>query len=419
MSTDTESESVAAGSAPAITSTGPGTHAAAVPSASEPAGLTVNMTVPEAVSALVAEPRFRRFVRFFTGAEAPQTLSSADDARTASDFQATLGLRLLTALLARTAKQVEVWGTENLKRSPACLYISNHRDILLDPAILNRALIVHGKPLPHVVIGDNLLRTAWLRPVFRLCQCIVVQRDLKGKALYEHARRISEFVRASLTGEEPVWIAQRQGRTKDGVDKTEPALLRMLLMAYERAPAEQAGNLHVTPLAISYEMEPCDAAKAASTLGVRTRNSSENRARRDVGDILRGLLQPKGRIRLTIRPSIVLNHAEDRTRSKDRAEVITELAQSVDSEIRQGYAVWPTNYVAYDLLHDTTEHADLYTPEERDAFVDYIEHRATEIEADRDDAVGALFGLYARPVSGGQASIGKRRDESRDSPSFG
>ena len=356
------------------------------------------MTVPEAVSALVAEPRFKRLVRFVTGAEAQRTLSSANGARTELEFQSTLGLRLLTALLARTATRVDVQGTEHLRRSPACLYISNHRDVFLDSALLNRTLIAEGNPLPRVVVGDNLLRTSWLRPMFRLCGCIVVQRGLKGKQLYEHSRRVSELVRKLLCSDEPVWIAQRQGRTKDGIDKTEPALLRMLLMAYERGPVEQAGTPDVTPVAVSYEMEPCDTVKAAALIGTEVHNRSEDRARRDASDILRGLLQPKGRIRLTIRPPIALQQDANRSRSQDRAEVIARLAHTVDDEIRRGYKLWPTNYVAYDQLHQTAAHADCYNADEREAFVEHVHRSAAEINADRADAVAALYTLYARAV---------------------
>lgn len=373
-------------------------HRPMQPNSESEGELTLDMTVPEAVSALVADPRFRRLVRFFTGPEATQTLSSADEARTEFEFQATLGLRLLTALLKRTATQVEFRGTEHLNGSPACLYISNHRDVFLDSALLNRALIAQGKPVPHVVIGDNLLRTSWLRPMFRLCGCIVVQRGLRGKALYQHSRQVSELVRKSLSAEEPVWIAQRQGRTKDGVDKTEPALLRMLLMAYERAPCRQAEAPRALPVAVSYEMEPCDTSKAAALIGARTRNESKNGARRDVGHILRGLLQPKGRICLTIRPPITLDPSEGRVRSQDRADVIANLAHAVDEEIRRGYAVWPTNYAAHDLLHRTTAHASQYTPEDREAFEAYVRRGAQEIEADREEAVTALLTLYARSV---------------------
>jgi 1-acyl-sn-glycerol-3-phosphate acyltransferase len=361
--------------------------------------LTLDMTVPEAVSALVTEPHFRKLVRFFTGADASRTLDSANDARTEFDFQSTLGLRLLTALLARTARHVEVQGAEHLGSAPACLYISNHRDILLDSALLNRTLIAEGQTLPQVVIGSNLLKTPWLRPVFRLSRCIVVQRDLKGKALYEHSRRLSAYVRQSLSGEDSVWIAQRQGRTKDGEDRTEPALLRMLLMAYERAPVEQERELHVTPVAVSYEMEPCDVFKAASMIGANTRNRSESKARRDLSDILRGLMQPKGQIRLTIRPPVVLNHREAAARSKDRAEVIADLAQTVDHEIQRGYALWPTNYAAYDRLHDTSAHSGFYSSDDRAAFGEYVERRAAEIEANPKDAIEALLTLYARPVA--------------------
>jgi 1-acyl-sn-glycerol-3-phosphate acyltransferase len=287
-------------------------------------------------------------------------------------------------LLEQTAKQVTILGTEHLENLPACLYISNHRDILLDTAILNRALIERDKSIPHIIIGDNLLKATFLQPFYRLCRSVVVQRELKGKELFEHSLRLSEFVRSALTRNEPVWIAQRPGRTKDGIDRTEPALLRMLLLSYERKNDCCNQLLYVTPVAVSYEIEPCDVFKAAAS-------------------ILRGLVQPKGRITLAFRPPIVLDNSD--ARSSNRADKLATLASQVDREIADGYTLWPTNYIAYDLLRGRESYVEHYTNDERLRFVDYVERRALEIEAPIEHARRALLALYARPVSAEQTAL--------------
>jgi hypothetical protein len=313
-----------------------------------------------------------------------------------------MGVGLLTAILEHTAKQVTILGAEHVTNAPTCLYISNHRDIFLDTAILNRALIGQNKPIPHVIIGDNLLKATWLTPFYRLCRAVVVQRDLKGKELFEHSLRLSEFVKSALAREEPVWIAQRAGRTKDGIDRTEPALLRMLLLSYERQQTNRDRLLYVTPIAVSYELEPCDVYKAAAAIGARTKNGSKDRARHDTANILRGLVQPKGRITLAFRPSIVLDNAD--ARGSNRADKIAALASQVDREIVGGYTLWPTNYIAHDFLERNDAFAQHYTKDVQSWFVEYIERRAGEIEASPEDARRALLELYARPVSAEQTA---------------
>ena len=360
---------------------------------------SIAMTVPEAVRTMVAEPRFRRLVRTFAGPAAEMILHSADAANTELEFQATLGKLFLDVIVAKTSLGFEYQVPAQFREQPACLFISNHRDIVLDTALLNDALIANGKPVPHVAIGDNLLQTPWMIAFYRLCRAFVIRRELTGKQLYEQSRRVSEFVRNAIGRGEPVWMAQRPGRTKDGADKTEPGLLRMLLLAYERAtPSENDAPLYVTPVAVSYEIEPCDVFKAAAGIGAETKNASPDRARRDAAHIVRGILQPKGRIALTIRPPILADDGEGRCRGNNRADSIAALAQRVDQEIAAGYRIWSTNYLAHDLLHGSNEFSDRYNADEQAAFESYVTRRATEIVADPKDARVALLSLYARPV---------------------
>lgn len=365
------------------------------------ASLTIPLSVPDAVATLLKEPRFLRLLRVFARERADDILKVAAQSRTEAEFQNSMGVGLLSAILEHTSKGRDVVGLENLENVPACLYISNHRDIVLDSALLNSTLLGKNKIIPHVLIGDNLLQSTWLQPFYRLCKAVVVQRDIRGKELFEHSLRLSEFVRKTIAEGEPVWIAQRAGRTKDGLDRTEPALLRMLLLAYERNPTGLDQLLCVAPIAVSYEFEPCDVFKAAATIGATTKNASLDRARNDSANILRGLVQPKGRIRLAIRKPIYLDNSD--AKSSNRADKLTELAGIVDREITLGYQVWPTNYAAHDLLHDTSTYAANYTPAEREFFRDYIGRRTQEILAPEEEARSALLALYARPLLARQA----------------
>jgi 1-acyl-sn-glycerol-3-phosphate acyltransferase len=369
--------------------------------------LSIALTVPEAVSRLMGEPRLRRLVAAFSGSDAERILHLADDAQTERDFQATFGREFLRVLLARTANAVQYHVDERIGERLACLYISNHRDIVLDTALLNEALMAHGQPIPHVVLGANLLQTEWMVAFYRLCRAFVIRRDLSGKELYWQSRQVSDFVRSALERGEPVWMAQRPGRTKDGIDKTEPALLRMLFLSFERDFGKVRTDLHVTPVAVSYELEPCDAFKAATIIGARTKNESDDRARRDAANILRGLVQHKGRISLSIRPPIVIDTAELRSREPRRTDTISELATTVDREIAVGCTVWSTNYLAHDLLHECHAYAGCYTEEERDRFQAYVAWRATEILAPPADARRALLSLYATPVEPQRPGMGE------------
>jgi len=369
-----------------------------------PASLRIPLTVPDATKMLFSERRFLRLLGSFCRDQREELMKAAALVRTEEEFQRAIGLPLLEAILRRTATDVEFVGLENLTAVPSCLFVSNHRDIVLDPALLNGSLIRAGRAMPHVAVGNNLLQAGWMQAFFRLCKCFVIQRDAKGKQLYEQSRNVSQFVRTALETEQTVWIAQRPGRTKDGIDKTEPALLRMLLLAYEGNVPPSTVPLYVTPLAVSYEYEPCDVHKAAHSIGAETRNSPEERARRDTLQILRGLVQPKGRIRFAVRPPMLVPEPSSLPAGMTRTDQIAALAQSVDAEIARGYAVWSTNYVAQDLLQDGSEFRGEYAPDEREAFEEYLRFRALEIAADPLQARHALLSLYARPVQALRAS---------------
>jgi len=367
------------------------------PTVPTPEALSQSLSVPEAVARLVEEPRFRRLVSSFCGARAEEVLHSAAHARTEEDFQASLGKRLLQAILQRTSNGFLHQVDPELSTRPPSVYISNHRDIVLDTSLLNDVLISHGKPVPHVAIGDNLLETPWTVAFFRLCRAFVIERGLSGRRLYEQAQRVSEFVHLALERKEPVWIAQRAGRTKDGVDRTDPGLLRMLLLSAHKS-SDPSGQLHLTPVAVSYEYEPCDSFKAAQLIDAGVRNEPALRSRRDALHMLRGLVQKKGRIRLVIRPPLGLALHLSPPNKPPSAELVAALAEDVDREIGLHTTIWPTNYAAHDLLHRSTRYAEHYTRAEREEFEAHLSASTPEILASPADARSAMLALYARAV---------------------
>ncbi len=372
---------------------------------SDSSELAVNLTAPEAVAGLLAERRFTRLARSLLGERTDMVLAAARSCETGDHFQARVGLPMLDALLARTSNGVSYRGEEHLLKGKGSLFISNHRDILLDSALLSRLMIMRGLIGPHPAIGDNLLQSGWIRNFFRLVESFVIRRNLKGKELYAHSRQVSEYVRELISSGQSVWIAQRQGRTRDGSDRTEPALLRMLLLAYERSRDPNEAPLPVTPVAVSYEYEPCDVFKAACVIGTSVRNSPVDRGRRDTAHMLGGLMQCKGRICLTVREPLLVHHNAASARGSDRADFIADLGSRVDREIVRGYMVWPGNYVAHDLLHGEAKYQDRYSVEDRERFLDYLGHTSGRILAEPPEAHRALLNLYARPVDEAQKNL--------------
>ena len=282
------------------------------------------------------------------------------------DDMQVLVARYLKRLLRLTSDGMTVTGLERLDRSGAYLFISNHRDIALDPTLLNYALWLEGHTTTEVAIGDNLLGTGFRSHLMRLNKAFIVYRDVSGaKAALNAMQRTSAYMRARLEAGASVWIAQREGRSKDGIDRTEPALLKMLQLAYRsetRSLSEWLRRVRLAPVSITYEIDPCAAIKARE-LFLRAKEGRYHKAPdEDAKSIEAGIAGFKGRIHLHFSPPVAGEHA-----------VADDLARHIDREIISNLVAYPTHHWARARLGGGEADLDSTTPRARGAFLADLE----------------------------------------------
>ena len=316
------------------------------------------------------------------------------------DFQCRVLAPAIDALLKRTSSGFVCDGIENLLADRKFLAISNHRDITLDAALTQLSLYRHNIPLMELCIGSNLMDdNKMASDLLRSVKMIRVLRGLPPREAYAASHLLSEYIRESVAGgKSSIWIAQKEGRAKNGLDRTAHGIIKMLDMSGMKGFYENFSELHITPMSISYEYEPCDISKARETLIASTRRYVKKRGE-DTRSILNGIRMWKGGIHLTVcRP---LGEDELKMASAcERARRYQMVREMIDKRIIEGYKLWNTNYIAYDLLNACEKYAALYSPSEREAFVDYAERRldTVEPELDRDALRRQFYSLYAGPV---------------------
>ncbi|MBF7730378.1 1-acyl-sn-glycerol-3-phosphate acyltransferase [Pseudomonas sp. N040] len=230
-------------------------------------------------------------------------------------------------------------GLEQIPAGKACLYIANHRDIVMDPAFVNYALYHTQHPTVRIAIGDNLLQKPFVGDLMRLNKSFIVPRSISNRREKLAAfQQLSAYINHSICSDhESVWIAQAEGRAKDGNDRTDPAILKMFHMSRKEQPfSEVIGQLHVIPVAISYEYDPCDLAKARE-LSIRASTGSYEKAvGEDDASIALGITGYKGRVHLHFGSEMGGEFADAR-----------QLASAIDQVILTHYRLFPVHYLAY------------------------------------------------------------------------
>ena len=280
------------------------------------------------------------------------------------------------------------------------LAMSNHRDIILDPAITQMVFFRNGIPMTEICVGDNLIKESkTVEYLLRSNRMIKVIRGISARDLYLSSQMLSKYIRQTITsGKSSIWLAQRQGRTKDGIDTTEQGLLKMLDMSGEKSFQENFLQLHIVPLSISYEYEPCDIRKAREILISREKKYVKSR-HEDMHSIVMGIRQKKGNVHLNF--GLPLTFAEIEMASKcDKNDRYQAIRHAVDQRVIAGYQLWKTNYMAYDQVFGTSKYSDLYTKEDVESFEAYTEHRLDKVEKKLDRAAlkDIFLRIYANPV---------------------
>lgn len=316
------------------------------------------------------------------------------------EFQILVMNKAVEWVLSTTAHNFSYDGIGNLKRIDGkFLAMSNHRDIILDPAITQVVLYRNAIPMTEIAVGSNLLTNKYIEYLIRSNRMIKVIRGINARQLYLSSQVLSKYIRECITsGRSSIWIAQREGRAKDGIDTTEQGLLKMLDMSGTADFTTNFEELNIVPLSISYEYEPCDILKARERLISRTQKYVKG-SREDLISIMTGIEQQKGNIHLNIGSPLTHDEIEAASccNKNDRYQAIRH---AVDVRIIEGYKLWKTNYIGYDMVNHTFKYRDKYTPEDVAQFTDYVEHQLDKVEKSlcRADLRDIFLRIYANPV---------------------
>lgn len=349
---------------------------------------------------LLAEPTVQQVLGMLLGPEVMQKMQqAAPTMQTVYDFQTTYIIGLLKALMAKTTAGVQLLGAEKLDKSAAYLFMTNHRDIVLDSAFLNAMLFFNGFQTTQIGIGNNLLIKPWIEWAVRLNKSFVVRRDGGVREQLLISKHMSAYMRYVLTqANESIWIAQREGRAKDSNDITAPAIIKMLNMSGEGTFVEKLRALKIAPVAITYEYDPCDYLKAKEYQQKRDDANYKKQPADDLLNMQTGIMSYKGRISYVVAGPLEVPDAWNDVPRAMQADVA---AAAIDKMIHANYQLFPNNYVAADLLSENQDFADKYTEEDKQTFVAYIEKQLQKIDIpNRDDAFlrSKMYQMYANPV---------------------
>ena len=317
------------------------------------------------------------------------------------DFQKTFCYGFLVQLLARLSKGCDI-DIASLDTDSRYTFISNHRDIVLDSALLDKLLIDAGfNTTCEIAIGDNLLKLPWVKDLVRVNKSFIVERALSMREMLMASKRLSEYMHFVIAEKnDNVWIAQREGRAKDSNDRTQEAILKMMVMGGEGSIIDRLKQLHLVPLAISYEYDPCDYLKAAELQARRDNPCWQKGPMDDVTSMQTGIMGYKGYIHYQCADCID-SYLDTIPADTPKTDLFRLIADHIDRQIFAGYRLYPNNYVALDLLHGDSAHADHYTAEDKAQFEAYLKGQLDKIEMEgKDDAYlrEQMLKMYANPA---------------------
>lgn len=314
-------------------------------------------------------------------------------------LQGTFIYDLLRSVINKTSNGLICTGIENLDKKKPYLFISNHRDIVLDAALLNFLIFEKGMNTTLVAIGNNLLLYNWIEHAVKLNRAFIIKRNLPPRELMEASIKVSHFMRKSITEDNlSIWIAQREGRTKDGNDKTQLAVLKMLNMSNTKSLAEGYRELNIVPVSISYEFEPCGLAKIKELIKKEHYGQTKT-SKDDLKSMAMGMFNPKGRMQFSFGKPITIDQEYENPKSKEsQNRIAQDIADKIDRQIYTNYKLWPNNYIAYDILMQEHRFKDKYTHAEEKRFEIMFEQAMVHIDYPITDIYERVLKLYANPV---------------------
>lgn len=313
------------------------------------------------------------------------------------DFQKRIVYRAVQTVINFSMDEFTSSGIENLDANKAYLFVANHRDIVLDAALLQHVMISNDMNTTQITFGSNLMTTPFIIDFGKSNKMFTVFRNSDRREQLCHSLELSEYIRQVIKFKnESIWIAQRAGRTKDGIDMTQQGLLRMFAMSGTGSTKDRLKELNIVPLSISYEYEPCDYLKVNETCSSKNGKYIKKEGE-DFNSIKLGIAGYKGRTMLMIGNSLS-NFIDSLPDTMDKKELFQVVASEVDRQIYSNYQLWPTNYIAYDLLNDSQMYASKYNSTEKEKFIAHMNSGSSKVDMDQDEFNNAFLNLYANPI---------------------
>jgi len=358
--------------------------------------------LPEAIDRIFSSEQFRTILPYiFPEIPVEMLHKKMKEVKNSMEFQRAFSYHFVYWVLNKTSKSVS-FNCDAIDKSKHFTFLSNHRDIVLDSAILDVLLIDAGFDTScEIAIGDNLLSLPWVKDLVRVNKSFIVERGLSPRQMLIASKRLSNYMHFVMTNKsENIWIAQREGRAKDSNDRTQEALLKMVTIGGEGSLADKLKEMHIVPLAISYEYDPCDYLKAMEFQLKRDNPEYKKSAQDDILSMQTGIMGYKGRIHYHCAECID-PFLESLGSELSKNDFYATVAQHIDQQIHANYRLFANNYIALDLLENNNQYSNYYTHEEKQTFEDYIAGQLNKIQIENKDEAylrERILTMYANPA---------------------
>jgi len=359
--------------------------------------------LPQVYERLLADPGFRTVMGYvMPGIPFEQIRQTILSCSTGHEFQVRLCYKFLNDLAEKHTDGCS-FDVSAIDKSKRYTFVSNHRDIIIDPAFLGKTLFDAGFDTTcEVAIGDNLLSLPWVKDLVRVNKSFIVKRGLSPRETLKASKLMSDYMHFIMEKKDDnIWIAQREGRAKDSNDRTQPAILKMMAMGGGRGSViEKLMQMHIVPLTISYEFDPCDFLKAKEFQQKRDTEGWKKSKTDDIVSMQTGVMGYKGRVHYHFAPCID-NWLAGLDPEMPKTEMFDVIAAHIDNEIHRNYRLYPSNYIALDLLDGGSAHSSEYTPEYKTKFEQYIAKKIAMVDLpNKDEAFlrERMLTMYANPA---------------------
>jgi len=357
-----------------------------------------NSEMLEAIPRILADPQFQALLDYlFPDSQQREIRDGLKVAKNVKDFQMTLTLPAIEGIINNTSAGLTSSGFENINDDNHYVFVANHRDIALDSSILGLSQLYNGIEPSQITWGNNLMLSQLIVDLGKSNQMITVFREGNPKEMLINSQKLSSYIRNTVVEEnKTIWVAHRKGRAKDGFDQTDVSILKMLSLSRTSDVKTGLLDLNIVPVTISYELEPCGPMKVREIYLSSKENYIKDEGE-DFKSILGGVTQTKGRIHLSIGKPIneeLSNIGEP----VNKNELVETVAKMIDRQMYQDYHLWPTNYLAYDLLEQSNRFADQYTDETKKQLEERLQMAVQLVDAEAKEIQQLFYKMYANPV---------------------